>query len=518
MARTKALPKAPGQKAPQGIPAANVRIELAKADRLRRAGKLKRATAMCEAMLAQYPDYVAALHTLGLIHMETENYWAALSCFVRAAMLNPKDPTILINLGNVYFGLGAAEQSIQTLEQAKAFDPDNPVIHNTLGEIYLERREYELAVACLEKVLALDPAHAGAAYHLSGAYGHMGRNDDVIAVLKRAFKADPNAIDILGAIAQERTEVVPIDVLAAIDALDEGNVKPVKDFPIRVAFARATALHNRGRYEEAWDVLLNVNAVLFDRNKTAFEDHLRRREYNLKQAMERTVKPRRHSAESADVPGSLFILGPSRSGKTSLERLVGAVGGVRRGYENPIVRNSVLRSCQLSGFLSLNHLAGMPDTLDEKFTDIYVDELLERAAGAKVFTSTHPGRIPDVGRLAALVPRGRFVFVKRDVDDIALRIFMKHYRSGSNTYSYNVETTYAEIANYHRMIDIWVDKVPQSCLVVTYEDMIADPHATLSQVANLCGLAMPSGPLPELGDDRGCAAPYRDLLGAARAA
>ena len=57
----------------------------------------------------------------------------------------------------------------------------------------------------------------------------------------------------------------------------------------------------------------------------------------------------------------------------------------------------------------------------------------------------------------------------------------------------------------------------RSAIVVSYEEMITDPRAALSPVAELCDLAVPPGPLPELGDDRGCAEPYRGYLETARA-
>jgi hypothetical protein len=44
--------------------------------------------------------------------------------------------------------------------------------------------------------------------------------------------------------------------------------------------------------------------------------------------------------------------------------------------------------------------------------------------------------------------------------------------------------------------------------------MIADPAAALKTVADLCGVQMPSSPLPELGDDRGCGQPYREMIDA----
>ncbi len=58
------------------------------------------------------------------------------------------------------------------------------------------------------------------------------------------------------------------------------------------------------------------------------------------------------------------------------------------------------------------------------------------------------------------------------------------------------------------------EKFPDIVRVVNYEDMVADPAGTLRVAAELCGLPMPEGPAPSVGDDRGCAEPYREFMAA----
>ena len=44
--------------------------------------------------------------------------------------------------------------------------------------------------------------------------------------------------------------------------------------------------------------------------------------------------------------------------------------------------------------------------------------------------------------------------------------------------------------------------------------MVADPASALRVAADLCGLPMTDAPLPAIGDDRGCAEPYRQFMAA----
>jgi len=56
--------------------------------------------------------------------------------------------------------------------------------------------------------------------------------------------------------------------------------------------------------------------------------------------------------------------------------------------------------------------------------------------------------------------------------------------------------------------------LPDNARVIQYEDIVADPAAVLRTAAELCGLSVAERPLPDLGDDRGCAAPYRQSMAA----
>jgi hypothetical protein len=42
--------------------------------------------------------------------------------------------------------------------------------------------------------------------------------------------------------------------------------------------------------------------------------------------------------------------------------------------------------------------------------------------------------------------------------------------------------------------------------------MVADPSGAIRMAAKLCDLPKEHAPLPDIGDDRGCAAPYREWM------
>ena len=87
-------------------------IRLEQSERLRQEGKFQRAQKTCLALLKEHPNYMAALHTLGLIYAGMSNYEQALNCLVRAAMQNPRSIATLTALSGVYLELDAPETAI----------------------------------------------------------------------------------------------------------------------------------------------------------------------------------------------------------------------------------------------------------------------------------------------------------------------------------------------------------------------------------------------------------------------
>src|SRR5207237_708683 len=126
------------------------------AEQLRLEHQLDRAQAICEGLIRDHPDYMAALHTLGLVYLDKGNYQRALDCLVRAAMHHPQNWGTLTALSAVYLRLNATEMAAQVLEGARAVNPDEVSVLLTLGEVYLEEREYELARDVFRQALTIE--------------------------------------------------------------------------------------------------------------------------------------------------------------------------------------------------------------------------------------------------------------------------------------------------------------------------------------------------------------------------
>ena len=503
-----------GGNAPTSVnPLREAREQLEQAEGLRKQGKLDRAESILASLVRRYPDYFGAQHTLGLIFADRGNYRRAVEHLVQAAMLNPRSWMTHAALAGVYLRLDAKEMAAHTLEQARTIKPKEPTILVTLGEIYSEEREYELAHDAYREALEVEPGMAEAAIGLAYACIALGQHAETADALERLLKRGERSLGLLTALVSLPASVIRRDVLVELDKVVRRTDEDKTEFETGAAFVRAAALDIAGRHAEAWEHALAANRLVIPKMKDELARHERERQARLKWLHENSVSAKPYAAGDAKQPISLFILGPSRSGKTTMEGLFAKLDGVMRGYENPSVENAISRAYQAAGLLTTWTLEHLPPQFYPLCREIYVEELARRADSAKVFTNTHPAYIHDAARLAMILPNVRFIFVKRNLEDITLRIYIRKYDKG-NAYAYDLKAAREHIVWYYQMMDVLAEKLPNIVRVIHYEDMVADPATALRAAAELCGLPVNDTISLKIGDDRECAAPYRELIAA----
>lgn len=507
MSRLTDAPRPPGQSRPGASP----REQLEEADRLRQQGKLDRAEAICYPLARRYPGYVAAMHTLGLVYLDKGNFERALDWLVRASMLEPTNWMTLTALSLTYLRLGANEAAAQTLERALAARPDDSAILASLGEIHREDREYEAAADAYRRAWTLDPQLQSAAIGLALSLSALGKSGEAADVLSKAYALGHRSLNLLHVMTTLPPNAVNIDLLAALDRLAVDRTAADAESKNTFLFARAAALDAAGRHAEAWQTLVAANRPLAARYQNELKADVARRARVLDRIRSMPAKSMQPVVAGVH-PISLFILGPSRSGKTSLELLVGAWAGAKAGFEVPIVENAMRRTFHGAAIPTGNFLEELPPHLLPSFRENYLEDLARRARGARVFTNTSPGGIHVAGLIAAAIPNVRFVLVKRSLDDVIWRIYLTKYLFG-NSYAYDLATIRDYLSWYNTMMDLTAEKLPDITRIVSYETMVDDPAAVLRAVAGLCGLGVNEGPVPAVAHDRGCAAPYREFIG-----
>jgi tetratricopeptide (TPR) repeat protein len=485
---------------------------LAEAESHRRSGDLGRAKALCEALLREYPDYAGALQTLGVIHLSMNDPHQAFSCFARAALLCPADWINLTNIGSAQLRLGAYAAAAETLEKARRLKPDDIDMLFTLADAYREARDYEGAVGVYRNVLAIDSGSAVAAQGLGDSLLQLGRLEEAASALDAAHRARPDSAAILYSLSQLAPGLARTDIARAVNSVKRQDSESELDFVSFRDFARAGMLHRQGRVKESWQMLLEANRRLSAHHHEPWKRQSANMAATMRQAVEAPAAPLFAEAGS---PISLFILGPSRAGKSVVEQLLGRLVGLKRGHERRFVEASVRRTAALSGLLTISNPWELPGTLDDRLRSIYREEITDFADRARIVTDTYPAMIAYIGRIASVVPNLRLIFIKRDRHDLALRIFMRLYRTG-NHYAYSIPAIFDYVSWYDQMSEKWLAKFPAISIALNYESVVAEPAQALERVARLCDAEVAPGDPAVAYDDRHCSEAYRPMIDAAR--
>jgi tetratricopeptide (TPR) repeat protein len=474
-------------------------------------GQPTESKAICDELLRDHPTYAAALHLLGSIHLARGEHQSALTFLARASAAQPGRPRLAIDLAHALGFAGAPEVALDILRSEVARSPTSAAAFLAAGRICESQFHYEAAEENYLKAAALDPGEYFAPLRLGEMYAVMAEPEGAARQLLRAHELRPMAVSPLAGLATLPGDLVCKDLLVRIEAAMPAAKRRGGTDELRLSFAKASALHKLGRHAECWTELVDANKRAFERYGDSKVSEQRFRQRHLRRAESLLFPVTSPLLSRSDEPVPLFILGPSRSGKSSVESLTTHLPRLRRGYESPIVARALEETLQAEDLPPRSALSELPREFDDRFSATFSKLLQREIHGPELFTITSAGNIYFVDRLASALPSARFVFVIRNKWDLAFEIFLKWYTTG-NGYSYDFDETLEYVETYHRLAQIWADRIPGRTLTLFYPQCMTSPGETLAAIAGLAGVdRVPSAP-PPTGSTSGSAAPYLPFL------
>jgi len=479
-----------------------------------RAGAEREAGEILNALVRSEPDYFAAWFLLGTLLFQRADWWGAVACFNRASMLNPANVQALINLGLTYTRLGAADWAEAVLRLALGRDPDNAKVLRLIAEICHATGDYDQAVELLERANALQPASFETLQDLATVEFERGNLDDAGRCWREALECEksanphsPRLAKIYHALAMLPGDSDRQHLLGEISLLEKQQDTGWSEKDrLTLRFGKSYALSRAGKYAASWRELEGANAAVWKTVAGKAQEELEALRSALAEA--RAFNAERiflASVSNRTVP--VFIVGASRSGKTTLERLLASLDTVHRGYESNIVSHAVARTAHEAGLPKIDDIRQLPSSLYTSFSDIFAAELAKRARGARLLTITSPGGAQYAGQLARAIRNAVFIFVRRSTNDNALRCLQKQYEK-ANYYSYNLAACREYITLYNELIEVWNEKLASRSRLLNYEDLVTEPARALESLTKILPLEVPPGEQFPVGDDSGCAKPF----------
>ncbi|MEZ7891719.1 MAG: tetratricopeptide repeat protein [Candidatus Wallbacteria bacterium] len=106
------------------------------------------------------------LKNKGLMHINANNYNAALNYFEMAAEILPRDTDVLTKLGENYLLINQHDKAIAAYEKIKQIVPDYPEPYRRIAEIYSGTGNYEKFISECRKILNLEPEDYFSRYYI----------------------------------------------------------------------------------------------------------------------------------------------------------------------------------------------------------------------------------------------------------------------------------------------------------------------------------------------------------------
>jgi tetratricopeptide (TPR) repeat protein len=155
-------------------------------------GQLPQAEALCRQALAAQPDYVDALHLLGLIAYRTGRLSLTVELIRRAIGQDEQNAAYFCSLGAALRDQGKLDEAAAAHRQAICVNPEFAEAYSNLGIALRDQGKLDQAVAALREAIRIKPNYAEAFSNLGAALRDQGKLDDAVAALREAIRVKPS--------------------------------------------------------------------------------------------------------------------------------------------------------------------------------------------------------------------------------------------------------------------------------------------------------------------------------------
>ena len=425
-------------------------------------GQIEEAQKLYQTVLQAFPKNKRAQKGLAALNKPKQS----------ATTQGPPQDTInqLVNLYN-------QGQLKAVVEQAQALTEQYPnafIIWNILGAAAAQTGQIEQAINAFQRIIAIKPDYAKAYNNMGNALKDQGKLEEAITSYNKALSLKP-----------DYAEVARNLVKLPIGSIDEKTISELNkklslisasiDDQSEKLFFEANLFSHKGMYEEAFKIFVDANSLKSEEIILSAKSAQKQFSAAINRISRWSVNLQ--SEEKAPVK-KLFLLGPSRSGKSTLEKLLTGSPNVY-----PMFENINLKATGKSE-------RSMEETKKPSMFDLfYHDENSLLKLGYNVVTSTKPDTMFQIDRLIDLLSNSLCIFVKRKRTDIASEMFTREYRKG-NFHSYDHSSILKYLDTYEAIWEIIRQKVPHLTLEISFEDILSEPLETIKKISQMTGVSL----------------------------
>lgn len=247
-------------------------------------------------------------------------------------------------------------------------------------------------------------------------------------------------------------------------------------------FALGKSHDDVGDYEQAARHFREGNAIAH--RLTKWSRKAWRRAVEAQLASKPITCPLEASADFTPV----FIVGMPRSGTTLLATLLSRYPGICNRGELPWIARIAERP-------ALNVAPNRANLQDA--AAIYVAHARRDDAGdARWFIDKQPLNFRYLDLMLSMFPHAKIIHCQRDARDTALSLWMQCFLEDVQGYAYDFDDIAIVMRDCGRLMDHWRQRYAGAIRAARYENLVAEPQATVVDLAQWVGLPAPNAHEP----------------------
>lgn len=461
---------------------------LAEAIELHAQGKRDAASTKVAEHLRQYRDDPRGLALLGKFALD-EGAFGQAEHFIRRA----------IALGNTAYdakrdlvsALLYQEVLDEALDAITALNAVNDDVHltSTRASILDRLERHDEAITAYESVLSRNGSNSR---HLI-LYGHSlrfaGRIDDAIAVYRQVVEEDAERGEAWWALVDIKTNSLTDEDRERMKEALGYAIDPLNIVPLHKALARS--LHDRRRYEEAWEHYAAANRIRAE--ATRYDPQELTQDVDQFIALtERFPFPKASTAPQGSGATPIFLVSLPRSGSTLLEQILDQHPQIEARGELPYMRAMMRQAMELhirKGILTVPQLlqAMSPQERGAMGSEYLRRADMHRREEGRFFIDKMPSNWSDILFIRAILPHARFIAIRRNALDCCLSNHFHHF-GPAYAASYDLVTQGRAYVDFVRLVDHLKASSPGAIATIRYEDLVEDPERNLRELLTHLGL------------------------------
>ena len=487
-------------------------------------GEKDEAEKYCERAVELAPNFPEGLSNLGNVLRARDNMKEAKDCYRLALKMRPNVAMIHGNLGQALQQEGNLDEAIKCYNRASALDPTSPRFESYLASALADKEDYAGAVEHYRKALALKADFPEALNGLGAVLHEQGDFKGAIAAFEEALKKKPDFADAYSNLAAAHAELGDLEranhyyreaircdpdytgaysVLATHlrDKLPDDDIQKMKDFLAREHLSdwkRSTLNHGLAHYYDAKKDYARAAEHAALGNKYRLEvwtrqgktynrdDHANFVSFLIKQFQTPFFERVKGWGLDTEVP--VFVVGMPRSGTTLLEQILGSHPRMFGAGELPIAKETFDQvpkwmNVQAAPAVCMPHVTR---EIVQQAGKEHLSRLLVHSPSADRIVDKMPDNYLWLGFLAAIFPRAKFIYSKRDVHDVAVSCWITNFKQ--IRWACDQEDIAGRIKSHLRIMDHWRAVLPVPVLEVEYEQTVEDLEGVARKMIDFCGL------------------------------